>query len=326
MRLFPALVIGYFTAVAGGPKEPAAPPLVRGLTRPAIAEIDQALGFGLAPQVPAYDPKLDTPRRHVTSNGRVVALPNGCRTVSRPYDLLIHFHGAPTAVEPAFERSEIDGALAILNLGIGSGKYDAEFQFGGSFDQLLTRLNVIIHDLCPSAASGPQRIALSGWSAGYGAVFRILDHPKDAARIDAVLLADGLHAGIERGEGGERRVAVEQMAPFVGFADEAVAGHKLFALTHSAIGTTYASTTETSDFLLAQEGLERTMPAARSFRPGMTLRTRADKSGFHVLGFGGGNEAAHCDHLHAFGDTLLPYLKERWTVPPASSLTGANGS
>jgi hypothetical protein len=323
MRLVLATVIGYFSIFAGA--EPAAPPVARGMTGAAIAEIDQALGFGLAAQAPKFDPALDSPKRHVTSNGRVVFLPNGCRSVSHPYDLLVHFHGAPTAVEPAFERSEIDGALAILNLGIGSGKYDQEFQYAGSFDGMLARLNVVIRDLCPTAVTTPRRIALSGWSAGYGAVFRILDRQKDAARIDAVLLADGLHAGIEPGQRGERRVGVEQMAPFVSFADEAVAGHKLFALTHSAIGTPYASTTETADFLLAQENVERQTPPAQSFRPGMTLRSRADSSGFHVLGFGGGNEAAHCDHLHAFGDTLLPYLKERWSVPPSSPALDSSG-
>jgi hypothetical protein len=317
MRLVLATVIGYFSMFAGG--EPAAPPLARGLTAPAILEIDQALGYGLAPEAPAFDPALDSPKRHVTANGRVIALPNGCRTVSHPYDLLVHFHGAPTAVEPAFERSEIDGALVILNLGIGSGKYDQEFQYGGSFDGMLARLNVVMKELCPTAVSAPRRIALSGWSAGYGAVFRILDRPRDAARIDAVLLADGLHAGFEPGARGERHVSVAQMAPFVGFADEAVAGNKLFALTHSAIGTPYASTTETADFLIGQESLERQTAQARSFRPGMTLRSRVDRNGFHVLGFGGVNEAAHCDHLHAFGDTLLPYLKERWSIPPSSA-------
>jgi hypothetical protein len=47
----------------------------------------------------------------------------------------------------------------------------------------------------------------------------------------------------------------------------------------------------------------------------MILKSRADAGGFHVLGYGGGNEEAHCDHLHAFGETLLPYLKERWSTP-----------
>jgi hypothetical protein len=44
----------------------------------------------------------------------------------------------------------------------------------------------------------------------------------------------------------------------------------------------------------------------------MKPSSRADAGNFHVMGFEGGNEQAHCDHLHAFGDTLLPYLKQRW--------------
>ena len=110
----------------------------------------------------------------------------------------------------------------------------------------------------------------------------------------------------------EHRIAVEQIAPFLTLADEAVAGKKLFAITHSAITTTYASTTQTADFLLAQESVDRVAPTAPAPRPGMTPTSRADSGNFHVMGFDGGNEQAHCDHLHAFGDTLLPYLKERW--------------
>jgi hypothetical protein len=47
----------------------------------------------------------------------------------------------------------------------------------------------------------------------------------------------------------------------------------------------------------------------------MNLKSRGDAGGFHVLGYGGGDEVAHCDHLHAFGETLLPYLRERWSTP-----------
>ncbi len=315
MRLLPAFVLGYLTVLGGGPSEPAPPKLAQGMTQPAIAEIDRALGFGLAPQAPPFDAELDAPRRFVTSNGRVVSLPNGCRSVSRPFDLLIHFHGAPPVLEAAFERSGIDGALAILNLGIGSGRYDAAFQWGGSFDALLARIGVVIHDMCPTATT-PRRIGLSAWSAGYGAVFRILDHSSDAARIDAVLLADGLHASFEMDGQRERRVSVDQLAPFMTLSDEAVAGHKLFAITHSSIETPYASTTETADFLLAQLGLERQAATLPGPRPGMVMKSRADSGSFHVLGFAGDNERAHGDHLHAFGDMLLPYLKERWSLPP----------
>lgn len=314
--LLPSLLAGYLTVIGGGAPEPTEPKLAPGLTRPAIARIDQALGFGLVEEPPLFDPKLDSPRRHVTSNGRVVSLPNGCRTVERPFDLLVHFHGAPTAVEPAFERSDIDGVLAVLNLGTGSGRYDEAFQFAGAFDALLARTTAVVKDLCPGSKGTVRRVALSAWSAGYGSVFRILEKPVTAARVDAVLLADGLHAGFEHGRRNERRPATVQMAPFVSFADEAVAGKKLFALTHSSIGTPYASTTETANFLLSEVNVDRKPASLPPFRPGMSARSRADAESFHVLGFNGSNEAAHCDHLHAFGETLLPYLKDRWAKPP----------
>jgi hypothetical protein len=286
-----------------------------GLTRQAFAEIDRALGFGLAAETPPFDPKLDAPKRIVTPSGRVVFLPNGCRTASRPFDLLLHFHGAPTAVEPAFERSGIDGVLGIVNLGIGSGAYETALQMPGSFDELVTRFTLALHEMCPGTTASPRRIALSGWSAGYGAVFRVLDRERDARRIDAVLLADGLHASLDLTSKYERHVSVDHMAPFTAFADEAVAGKKLFAITHSQITTPYASTTETADFLLAQEGVARVPTNVAPPRPGMNMKTRADAGGLHVLGFAGNNEEAHCDHLHAFGETLLPYLKERWSTP-----------
>jgi len=315
MRLIPAVVIGYFAVVTGNAPQSNTAPLVAGMTKPALVEIDQALGFGLVPEPPKFDAALDTPQRFVTTNGRVVSLPNGCRTVSRPYDMLVHFHGAPTAMEPAFERSDIDGVLVILNLGNGSGRYEQPFQYAGSFDDMLDRATSVVHDLCPGSNSKPRRIALSAWSAGYGAISRILDRAKDAARVDAVLLADGLHANFDPGPTYERHVSVDQLAPFSNWADEAVAGKKLFAITHSSIGTTYASTTETADFLLAQESLERQAATAPAPRPGMMPIYRADSGDFHVMGFTGVNEQAHCDHLHAFGDLLLPYLKERWSLP-----------
>ena len=320
MRLLAAVVLGSASiigaaSVASASDVPSPGTLSQGLTLPAFAEIDRALGIGLAPAAPAFDPKLDAPKRIVTPSGRVAFLPNGCRTAARDFNLVIHFHGAPTAMEPAFERSGIDGALGIVNLGIGSGAYETALQYPGSFDEIVNRFTVAVREMCPGTTAKPRRIALSGWSAGYGAVVRVLDRPRDAARVDAVLLADGLHASIDPTNKYERHVSVDHMAPFTAFADEAVAGRKLFAITHSQITTPYASTTETADFLLAQEGVTRAAPNMAPPRPGMVMKSRGDAAGFHVLGFGGGDQKAHADHLHAFGDTLLPYLKERWSTP-----------
>jgi hypothetical protein len=318
MRVLAAVVLGYFLVVGKAGSElggPIAPKLDEGMTGPAVAELDRALGIALSEQPPAFDEKLDSSRRVVTPGGRVVYIPDGCRSVAAPYDLLVHFHGAPTVMEPAFERSGIGGVLAILNLGIGSGKYEDAFQDPASFDRLLGRVSSVVSDLCPNAKAKPARIALSGWSAGYGAIFRIIDRQKDAQRVEAVLLSDGLHAGFEPDGKRDRQVNVEQMAPFTFYMEEAVAGRKLMAITHSSIETPYASTTETANFLLGQHGITRVPMQVQGPRPGMLMISRADAGNFHVQGYAGGNEQAHADHLHSFGDNLLPYLKAYWNKP-----------
>jgi hypothetical protein len=318
MRVIAAVVLGYFLVVGKAGAElgagPTAPKLDEGMTGPAVAELDRALGLTLKDDLP-FDEALDSSRRVVVPGGRVVYIPDGCRSVTGPYDLLVHFHGAPTVMEPAFERSGIGGVLTILNLGIGSGKYEDAFQDPAAYDRLLERVATTVRELCPTAQAAPARVALSGWSAGYGAIFRIIDRQRDAKRVDAVLLSDGLHAGFEPDGKAQRQVNVEQMAPFTFYAEEALAGRKLMAITHSSIETPYASTTETADFLLAQHGVTRIPMQAQGPRPGMHLISRADAGKLHVQGFDGGNEAAHADHLHAFGDLLLPYLKELWNKP-----------
>ncbi len=318
MRVLAAVVLGYFLVVGKAGSElgasEVAPKLDEGMTRAAIAELDRAIGIALEDTPPAYDAALDSAKRLVEPGSRVFYIPGGCRSVAQSYNLLIHFHGAPTAMEPAFERSGIQGVLMIANYGIGSGKYEDAYQDAGAFDRTLDHVAAVVQKLCPNAAK-PSRIALSGWSAGYGAVMRIIDRQRDAARVDAVLLSDGMHCGFETDGKAERRVSVDQMAPFTFFAEEAVAGHKLMAVTHSSIQTPYASTTETSDALLSQLGLERIPLNAVGPRPTMTMISRADAGDFHVEGYAGQDKAAHADQLHAFGDTLLPYLKARWSAP-----------
>jgi len=240
----------------------------------------------------------------------VISLPSGCRSVSKPYDLLVHFHGAPAVMEAAFEHSGIDGALVVYNLGLGSGAYEDPYSIPNSYDHMLESVRLGVRELCPMAAQ-PKRVALSGWSAGYGAILHIIDRAKDAARVDAVLLADGMHVGFE--PVGFRKVNAISMAPFTLFADEAIAGKKLFAITHSTIQTPYASTTETAEFLLDTEGLPVDRTEVQGPRPGMIRTSRADREGFHMLGFAGEDKAAHCDHLFAFGELLLTPLQERWS-------------
>lgn len=317
MRILAALVLGYFFVVGKVGTELGADPvqavqLQSGLTSAARSNLDHAVSLSLTEPIATFDPALDTPKRAVAPGSRVISLAAGCRSVSKPYDLLVHYHGAPAVVEAAFEHSGIDGALVIYNLGIGSGAYEDPYSMPGSYDRMVESVRLAIRDLCPSAAQ-PKRVALSGWSAGYGAILHIIDRVKDAARVDAVLLADGMHVGFE--PVGFRKVSAISMAPFTLFADEAIAGKKLFAITHSTIQTPYASTTETGEFLLETEGLAVDRREVQGPRPSMTQTSRADREGFHLRGFAGEDKAAHCDHLFAFGELLLTPLAERWSKP-----------
>jgi hypothetical protein len=252
------------------------------------------------------------PVRVVTRGGRVVSIPSGCGSLSRPYDLLIHFHGAPTAVEPAFERAELDAVLVITNLGIGSGPYEDAFAAKGSFQDFLKRVNSVVTGLCPGKNPRIGRIAVSSWSAGYGAVWRILEREANSDAIDAVLLADGLHAGFT-GTGSGRQVNDLQMAPFSMFLERAKAGQKLMAITHSSIPTAhYASTTQTANFLLDSSEVRRNQVRVEGPMRDMWMTSRADYGSLHIQGYAGQDKTAHCDQLFAIGETLFPLLAERW--------------
>lgn len=313
MRILAALVLGYYMVVGRvgaeiGTTGPNLPPVPTGMTEAARGELDRALGLALTDS--AVQPSES--RRRVTRGGRVVFIPHGCESLGTSYDLLIHFHGAPTAMEPAFEKSGIRGVLAVLNLGIGSGKYEEAFQVPGSFAELVHRISEVASDICPGSHASVRRVALSGWSAGYGAIWRILDRQLDADRVDAVLLADGLHAGFEPDKERQRVVNWPQMAAFMLYADRAVDREKLMAITHSSITTSYASTTETAGFLLQQLDIPKQVAGTPGPRPDMTLLYRAGRGAFYVQGYSGNDKPAHCDHLHAISDTLFPLLRERW--------------
>lgn len=309
MRVLAAIALGYFLVVGKLGGQGSQEQLDAGLMEPARVGLDRTLSTAFD-EPRDFEAALDTPVRRVAPGSRVISLTAGCRAAQKPYDLLIHFHGAPPVLEAAFDKSGIDGVLVIYNWGIGSGAYEDPFAAPGMFNQVLTNITSGVRELCPTAAA-PKRIGLSAWSAGYGAVWRILDRAGDAAKVDAVLLSDGLHAGFV-GHERARQVNPAQMAAFELFADQAVADKKLFAITHSTIATPYASTTETATYLLDAAGVDRIQVSMPGPRPDMELTSRADRGSFHVRGFAGQDKPAHANQLYSFGELLLPYLRERW--------------
>jgi hypothetical protein len=235
-------------------------------------------------------------------------VPKNCGE-SGAYDLLLHFHGAAETMERTLRASELDAVVLVMNLGLASGPYEQMFTGRQTFPMFLESVESELFKHCRGQKAG--RIAVSSWSAGYGAPLRILGHAQNRARIDAVLLADGLHGALERRY--PRTVKGIALEPVTRYAERAARGESLLGITHSAIlPGPYASTTETANFLLASQGIQREMMDLPGPRPTMRLQSVAARAGFSVAGYRGQDAAAHCDHLFAFGQTLLPLLKRRW--------------
>ena len=121
-----------------------------------------------------------------------------------------------------------------------------------------------------------------------------------------MLLLDGLHCGYVDGQPGpkESSLVKEDLSVFLQWAADAAAGKKQFLLTHTEIFPgTFASTTETADYLLAELKLKRE-PVLRWGPMGTQILGEARQGRFQVLSFAGNSAPDHVDLLHALPDFL----------------------
>ena len=218
--------------------------------------------------------------------------------------LLVHFHGAAWVAETAAAK---DGRWAVISVETGEGAdvYSRQFSDHALFGKMLDEA---------SRKTGIHfgAIVLSAWSAGYGAIREILEVPADYRRVDKVLLIDGLHTNYAAGKPGLAESALDagHLEIFLKFARDAVARRKTMVIIHSEIlPGTYASTTETADWLLARLKLTR-RPVSRPAPGPLGMRemseVRAGK--FRVMGYAG--KAAE-DHVVQF-ESLPWQLRLLW--------------
>lgn len=215
--------------------------------------------------------------------------------------LFIHFHGGAWLPEVAAER--LDGTAVIsIQVGSGSGTYAKSFNDSQLFSRLLAEAE-------SKAGTKFSPITLTAWSAGHGSVREILKVPEHYARVDRVLLIDGLHTGYVGGKPGQGSGQESQLEPqnleiFLQFARDAVAGRKQMIITHSEIFPgTFASTTETADWLIGQLGLKR--KAVVKWGPMQTQQLSEVRAGkFLLIGYAGNSAPDHVDQLHSLPDYL----------------------
>jgi hypothetical protein len=227
------------------------------------------------------------------------------------FDLVIHFHGAAWIPEQAVAALDTRTVAATVNLGTGSGAYDRGFTDPAVFDSLLAAVTREV-----SAATGKParvgRITLVGFSAGHGAIRAILREPRHFEQVNAILLLDGMHTSyIPEGSllatGGT--IDTTNLVAFANFARAAMHGEKRFLVTHSEIFPgTFASTTETADWLLHALGLQR-KPVLRWGPRGMQQLSEVRAGQFELLGFAGNSAPDHIDQFHSEPELLARLLK-----------------
>lgn len=259
-------------------------------------------------------PLAGTARAFVGPSGKQVELwiP---RSVGRrdDFDLVVHFHGSawlPQQAVAGLRSATIATVAAVVNLGAGSGAYDRAFADSLAFDSLLAG---VVREV--AAGTGRtrrvRRITLVGFSAGHGAIRRILRIPRYFGVVDAVLLLDGMHtAYVPDGTGLASGGALDtiNLADFANFARAAARGEKRFVVTHSEIFPgTFASTTETADWLTRTLGLKRT-PVLEWGPLGMQQLSVVKSGKFEILGFAGNTAPDHIDHFQGMSVFLRRLL------------------
>lgn len=224
-----------------------------------------------------------------------------------PTYLLIHFHGAPKTLQAAFERTDLDAVLVIVNFPGLSSAYSKPFASDPRlFDEILERTKRTLPSETNYHAFEWKRVSLSSFSAGYGAVREILKAPKAAQQVDDIVAADSIYAGLQEDEP-SRQVDEVNMRDFLEFAKKAAQSKKRFTISHSSQSTPYASTTETANYLLRALKLGR-RERVLSHTDQMRQLSIASVGQFVVLGFAGESGQHHMQHLHhidLFWNTLV---------------------
>ncbi|AUX28668.1 MULTISPECIES: hypothetical protein [Sorangium] len=265
---------------------------------------------------------------YASIRGGVLFTPETFRPAGSSYDLVIHFHGNTQLVRESAEVAGLNAAVAVINLGIGSGAYEELYAQPGVYESLLADID---RALAQRGLPTPKlrRLALSSWSAGYGAIAKILELRRGIDALDAILVTDGIHCGFVPDH--PSGLNTLQLASFARAAQLAAAGQVLFTITHSEIDPiAYASSSATANYLLgaaAGHPVERSRSleapphlrlraaegaVSRKLEKQMIPTTEAAVGELHVRGFRGNTPEHHMAHLLQMASTVLPELVERW--------------
>ncbi|MFO0615111.1 MAG: hypothetical protein U0414_21145 [Polyangiaceae bacterium] len=245
------------------------------------------------------------------SMGQMIMPSRGGVTKSGGFDVVFHFHGHEP-IRKEFVKAADGVVLVGIDLGIGSGAYSSAFASPTAFKELVESVEKEVAAKRGLKEAHVRKVALSAWSAGYGAVQTILGQEYGKGIVDTVILLDGLHASYSGDD-----LDTSQLDVFVDFAKQAKAGKKLMYVSHSSIiPPGYASTTETENYLVYSLGGTPKAAKKRKSDPwGMELNSKFDSGNFHMRGYDGNDKMDHCAHIGLIRDVMKQFVKPRWKSP-----------
>jgi hypothetical protein len=211
--------------------------------------------------------------------------------------LLLFFHGGTWLPEVAAARNHV--TVLSVQAGAGSASYARLFEDPGRFARLLSEAE-------SKAGVRFERVWLGGWSAGCGAIRQILRTPESYARVAAVLAIDGIHTDYVDGKPGplESKIGAGNLEIWSQLARDAAAGRKRLIVTHSEIFPgTFASTTETADYLAGQLSA-KARPLLRNGPMGLQQLSEIRTGRFLLIGYAGNSAPDHVDQLHSLPEFL----------------------
>jgi hypothetical protein len=243
--------------------------------------------------------------------GQVLLPHQGGISKNGQFDLVIHFHGHEP-IRKEFVKSAKGIVLVGIDLGIGSGAYQNAFSSPALFTNLLASIEAAVAHHAGRQSAKIRKLALSSWSAGYGAIEQILRQPA-AKKVDALILLDSLHAGYTDEQA--HTLKAEQLTPFIAFAKRAAAKQTFMFMSHSSIiPPGYASTTEVAGYVVGKLG-GKPKSANRQDVLGLDMIDRFDKGNFHMRGYTGNDKPDHCAHIGLMADIVRAHLEPRWKTP-----------
>ena len=224
---------------------------------------------------------------------------------TRGVRLLCFFHGGDWLPEVAAARQQ-NMAVISVQAGAGSGTYAKLFADPQRFPKLITEAE-------DKSRLRFGEIDLGGWSAGCGALREILKDATSYERISRVLCIDGIHTGYVNGTPGpqESQIDTDNLQVWLQIGRDAMAGKKRLLITHSEIFPgTFASTTETADYLLREWG-QRGHGVVKWGPMKTQILSEVKKGGLLVMGFAGNSAPDHVDELHSLPEYLRWLRKDR---------------